>query len=142
MHRFTEEAGWMSLISKHWNWNLYWNWKCYIFPTIKPRTTKIESRVTEGRGRHPPRHVTFWWHGHVTNVKPYICTSAIPMATKLGRVVTYGRNTLPTKSRDLLIIRSRDKNKTLYLLFHNTYGHQTWHSDNLWWEDLDFIKVT
>ena len=68
--------------------------------------------------------------------KPYICTSTILMATKLGRVVTYGRRTPPSKSCDLLIIGSRDKWKKLiylYLQFHNTYGYQTWQSGNLRW---------
>ena len=45
--------------------------------------------------------------------KPYICTSIILMATKLGRVVTYGWKTPPTKSRELLIMRPRDKWKKL-----------------------------
>ena len=70
--------------------------------------------------------------------KPYIRTSTILMATKLGRVVTYGRRTPPSKSRDLLIIGSRDKWKKLiylYLQFHNTYGYQTWQSGNLRWGD-------
>ena len=129
----------MSLICKHWNWNLYWNWKYYIFPTIKPRTTKTERRVTEGRGRHPPSHVTFWWHCHVTNVKPYICTSAIPMATKPGRVVTYYRKTIPTKTRERVITWSRDKCKTLYLHFRSTYGQQTWQSSNLPWGDATLL---
>ena len=43
-------------------------------------------------------------------------------------MVTYGHNTLHTKSRYLLIKWSRDKCKTLYLHFCNTYGHQTWTS--------------
>ena len=37
------------------------------------------------------------------NEKPYICPSAIPMATKLGRVVTCVEGTPPSKSGDLLI---------------------------------------
>ena len=52
-------------------------------------------------------------------------TSTIPMA-KLGRVVTYGWDTPPSKSRDILLMWSTDKCKTLYLPFCNTYGYLTW----------------
>ena len=65
--------------------------------------------------------------------KTFICTSTIPMATKLGKVVTYVRKTPPTKLCDLLIKWSPDKCKTLYLHFCNTYDHQTWLSGNLRW---------
>ena len=41
--------------------------------------------------------------------KSYICPFAIPTATKIDRVVTYGRGTLPSKRHDLLIKCSRDK---------------------------------
>ena len=51
--------------------------------------TSSLQRVWQCWSRHPPSYVNFWWHGHVTNVKPYICPSAIPMATKIGRVITY-----------------------------------------------------
>ena len=70
--------------------------------------------------------------------KVYTCTSTIPMATKLGKMVTYCWKTPPTKSCDLLIKWSRDKCKILYLHFRNTYGHQTWQSDNLPWGDPNF----
>ena len=74
-----------------------------------------------------PRHVTFWSSGLVTNVRPYICTSAISMATKLDRVVTCNGGTPASRLCELLIMWSRDKwKKKLYLNFHNTSGHQTW----------------
>ena len=73
--------------------------------------------------------------------KTDICSSTVSMATKPGRVVTYDRKTPPTKLRDLLITWSRGKCKTLHLHFNNTYDHQTWQSDNLWWWDPNF-KVT
>ena len=38
-----------------------------------------------------------------------VFTSAISMATTLGRVVTFGRGTLPSKSHELLITWSHDK---------------------------------
>ena len=52
-------------------------------------------------------------------------TSKIPVAAKLGRVVTYGRKTLHIKLHDLLITCSREKYKTSYLHFYNTYDHKT-----------------
>ena len=45
--------------------------------------------------------------------KTYICISTISMATKLARVVAYVRKTPPTKLRDLLITKSRDKSRKL-----------------------------
>ena len=63
--------------------------------------------------------------------KTYICSSAIPMATKFDKLLTWSEGNPPSKSRDLLITWSRDKLKHLYLHFHNTYGHQTWHGGNL-----------
>ena len=65
------------------------------------------------------------------NEKPYTCCSAIPMATKCGRVVTCSGGTPTSKSCDLLIMWSLDKCKNLYLHFRNIYSHQTWHSSNL-----------
>ena len=62
-----------------------------------------------------------------------ICSSRIPMATKLGRIVTCGWRNPPSKSCDFLIMWSRDKCKNLYLHFCNTYGHQTWQSSRLQW---------
>ena len=65
----------------------------------------------------------------------------MPMATKLSRVVTYGGGTPTSKLCNLLNTWSRDKCKTLYLHFHNIYGHQTWQSGNLQSED-PICKVT
>ena len=65
--------------------------------------------------------------------KTYICTSKIPIATKTGIVVTYGRKTSPAKSHDLFITWSCDNRKTLYMHFCNTYSYQTWESVNLQW---------
>ena len=52
----------------------------------------------------PFNHVVIW---QIQTV--YICTSAISMATKLGRVVTWGGGGQSSKSRELLITRSHDK---------------------------------
>ena len=73
--------------------------------------------------------------------KTYIWTSTIPMATKLGWVVTFGQKTSHTKLHDLLITWSRDKYKTLCLHFCSTYDHKTGQSGILWWRDHNF-KVT
>ena len=73
--------------------------------------------------------------------KTYICTSAIPVAAKFGRVITYGLKTPPTKLDNLLITWSRGKRKTLYLHFGNPYGHETWQSVDLRWGNPTF-KVT
>ena len=73
--------------------------------------------------------------------KTCICTSAIPMAVKLGRAVTFCWKNRHTCSSDLLTTWSRDKCKTLYLHFCNIYGHQTGQTSNFKWED-PISKVT
>ena len=57
------------------------------------------------------------------------------MTTKLGRVVTYSGRNPPSKSRDLLTTWHVTNEKNRYLHFHNSYGHQTWQSGNLWLKD-------
>ena len=76
--------------------------------------------------RWPFDHVVTW-----EIQKTYICISTIPMVTKLGRAVTCGGRTSPSKSSDLLITWSRDKFKKFILHFRNTYGYQTCQSGNL-----------
>ena len=80
--------------------------------------------------------VVTWWI-----INSYICSSAIPMATTTGRVVTCDTGTPPSKSCDLLIMWSRDKCKSLYLHFRIIYGQKTWQSGILRWDDPIF-KVT
>ena len=63
------------------------------------------------------------------------------MATKFGRVVTCDGGTPPSKLCDLLITWSSANEKNLYLNFHNTYGHETWQSGNLWSEDTTHTKL-
>ena len=58
--------------------------------------------------------------GHMTNKNHYISTTRVPMATKLGRMVTHLDGLLPLKSR------SRDDLKPLYLHYHSAYGNETW----------------
>ena len=67
--------------------------------------------VTYRRKTHIHSQVIFWVHGHVTNLKTYICSLAIPMATKLGREGTCGWGSPPSKSCIVLIMWSRDKFK-------------------------------
>ena len=87
-----------------------------------PMTIKLDRRS----------HINFWSSGLVTNVRPYACTCVISMTTKLDKVVTCDGGF----EGHLLIMWSRDKRKNIYLNFHDTYGHQTWQSGNLWSEDL------
>ena len=75
---------------------------------------------------------------HDKRKKSNICTYAIPMAIKFGRVLTYRWKTPHIKSRYLLIKWCCEKCKTLYLHFRNIYGHQTWQSGNLGWRDPNF----
>ena len=69
--------------------------------------------------------MVFWQRGHETNEKPYISTSTTHIAIKIGKKVTYGEGTQPTKSNDFLTRWSRDIFKILYLHFLNIYDHQT-----------------
>ena len=69
----------------------------------------------------------------MTKEKIYIWTSMIPMATRLGRVVTYGRKISHTMLRDLLITWSREKYNTLYLHFCSIYDHKIGQNSNLQW---------
>ena len=70
--------------------------------------------------------------------KTYTSTFAIPMAIRLGRVVTYGQKTPHIKSCYLLFKWFHDKCKILYLHFRDFYDHQTWQSSNLRWTDPSF----
>ena len=83
------------------------------------------------RWGNPTFKVILWLWGQVTHEKTYIFNSVIPMVIKLDRAVTYCWETPPTKLNRLLIMWSRDKCKTLYLHFRNTFDHQTWLSCNL-----------
>ena len=83
-------------------------------------------------GGYLQSHVTCWLRGHETNVKPYIFTFAIPMATKLDRVVTCGGGNPTFKVTwpiDYMV--TWQMKKSIYLHFNNIYGHQTWHRGNL-----------
>ena len=70
--------------------------------------------------------------------KTYTSTFAIPMAIRLGRVVTYGQKTPHIKSCYLLFKWFHDKCKILHLHFRDVYDHQTWQSSNLHWTDPSF----
>ena len=79
--------------------------------------------------------------GHVTYFSTCITK---PMATKLGKVVTYLKifnplihTTISTRGH----VRSRDRLKKIYLHYHNTYGYQTW-EDGYIQEGVSFDKVT
>ena len=71
--------------------------------------------------------------------KPYICSSTIPMATKLGWVVTWVGQP-HHQSHVIFWLRGHVTNsKNLYLHFRNTYRHQTWQSGNLPSEDPTYL---
>ena len=55
------------------------------------------------------------------------------MDPKLSQAGDLGWGNPPTKSRDTLIMWSRDKSKTLNLHFHNTYKSQTKKVGDLGW---------
>ena len=74
---------------------------------------KLAGVLTSVGKPHISSQMTFWSSDHMTDVKSYIWPSAVSMATKLGRVVTCGGETPPSKSRDLLIMGSRDEFKNL-----------------------------
>ena len=74
-----------------------------------PIATKLSRVVTCGRMTPLSNPCELLICGHVTNIKLYICTSAVHMTTKLDRVVTCSGGTQPSKTRDLLITWSRDK---------------------------------
>ena len=74
------------------------------------------------------------FQGHPTNENRYIATATVPMATKLGRMVTYLDGLLPMKSHDPLITWSCEitgSRKPLYFHNHSAYGHQTWRGGDL-----------
>ena len=73
--------------------------------------------------------------------KNYICTSAIPMFTRLGRVVTCRAGPQIQSQVIFLLWGHVTHEKNFYLHFHNTYGHQTWQTGNLRWGNPTF-KVT
>ena len=92
--------------------------------------------MTQWGWQHPPNYVTFWSRGHVTNVKPYISPSAMPMTTKIGRLITYSgephlQSHMTFWLRDFVMWQM----KKTYLHLRNTYGYQTWQHGNLRLED-------
>ena len=58
-------------------------------------------------------------------LKPLYLTTTVPMATKLGKMMTNLERLLP-----MLIYtwssETRNRLKPLYLRYHSGYGHQTW----------------
>ena len=81
-----------------------------------------------------PAHKVTWpfdyviLRNHMTNWNRYISTTTTPIATKLGRVVTYVKGILPKKSHCSWVTYFCEitwQFKT-YLHYHNAYNHQTW----------------
>ena len=121
-----------------WTFDCVVTWqmkKSYKYTSAVPMAIKLDRVQLTLRRPNTPSHVTFWSSGLVTNARLYISTSAVSMTTKLDRVVTCDGGTPTSRACDLLVMWSRDKWKKLFLYFHNTYGHQTWQSDNVRSED-------
>ena len=93
-------SGRMLVICKHWNWNWHWDWKYFIF------LTKGDDIVWVTASTKLCDLLITWSHD---KCKTLYLPSTIPMAPKIGRVVTYGGGTPFSKSHDLLIMRSHDK---------------------------------
>ena len=76
------------------------------------------------------------WNLALQPLKIYISTTAMLVANKLGRVVTYHERLLLTKSLDRLITLSCEILRQTENISHNqsAYAHQTWQYGNLaWW---------
>ena len=88
----------------------------------------------------PTHNVTWPFHhmvlrDNVTNWKHYIFTTRVPMAIKLGRMVTY-RNDLRSKKSE----ESCVKQEHLNLHYHDEYDYQTWQiGDLLWGATIDLV---
>ena len=96
------------------------------------------------------RHV---WPGsdlliwHVTRshdkIIPFISTTTVPIATKLGRMVTYLEQLSPVKLFDPLVMWSYKitwQTKTIITpLPQCLYGHQTWQVGDLFWRNAIHI---
>ena len=96
-----------------------------------PMATKLARVVTYG-GK-APSYVTFWSHGFMTNVKPYIFTSAITITTKVVNHQSSKLGNLIFKVRRPFDFVDTWQMKKTYLHFHNTHGYQIWQSGNLKW---------
>ena len=143
----------------HWDWKYYiLLTKGGDIVWVTASTKLLELRMTWSRDKRKALYLPFWntydhqnwqsgnsWWGKPIFIvtwpfdyvvtcqmkRNYICTSTIPMVINFGRVITYCQKTRHTKSSYLLVTRSRDKCKTLYLYFCNIYVYQTWESGNL-----------
>ena len=67
-------------------------------------------------GPHLQIHVTHRSRGHVSGQNVSSPHSEGPRPPKLGRVLNQDEGTRPKKSRDSLIVRSREKSKPSYFL--------------------------
>ena len=72
-----------------------------------------------------------FYKGH-KNLHKTFFRFTMPMATKLGRMVTYFERLQLSIRRvfNHLVSRSHDKLKLLYIHYHNAYGYQTGHGED------------
>ena len=84
--------------------------RIYIAISIRPMISKFEKQVhlQELTQMRLIKHVlvTSLRQNRVANLKHYISTVRVPIATKLGRMITYLDGFLPEKSRNPLIMWS------------------------------------
>ena len=79
----------------------------------------------------PTHNVTWPFHhmvlrDNVTNWKHYIFTTRVPMAIKLGRMVTYRNELRSKKSEDFLIIMSSDEIPCQTKIFKSPLPQWVW----------------
>ena len=112
-----------------WSSGLVTNVRPYACTCVISMTTKLDKVVTCDGGFEG--HLLIMWSRDKR--KNIYLNFHDTMATKLGRVVTYGRKISHTMLRDLLITWSRDKYNTLYLHFCSTYEYKIGQSSNSRW---------
>ena len=123
-------SGWMLITCKHWNWNWHWDWKYHIF-------LSKGSYIVRLTASSKLLGLLITWSRK--NVKPYICPSTILMASKIGRVETYGGK-IHLQSHVTFWFRAHVTNeKNLYLHFRSTYEHQNWQVSSLLSEDTTYL---
>ena len=152
--RMMTYLAWILPINSHdhiitWSCKITWQTKIIIYPLTQCPWLSIlaawgdtEWGIPSHKVTRPFDHVVY--QGYVKYISWCIISNVRPMATKLGKVVTYSLRNFNTLSYTTLStcghVRSH-KLKTLYPHHHNVYDHQTWLGGYIQWES-SFWKVT
>ena len=108
-------SDWILVICKYWNWNWYWDWKYYFFLTKSGEIVWVTASTTLP---------DLFTRDHVTNVKPYIFTSAIcntyGCQTWLRSNLRWGESNFQSHATFWLYSHVTNE-KNLYLNFHNLW---------------------